>query len=44
MKFIKQTGLFLAAAMITFACSKPGDTVETTDAQEVAEVEESTLS
>lgn len=44
MKFIKQTGLFLAAAMITFACSKPGDTVETTDAQEVAEGEGSTLS
>lgn len=44
MKLIKQSGLFLAAALITFACSKPAETVETTDAQEVAEATGTTLS
>lgn len=43
MKLIKQTGLFLAAAMIMFSCNKPSDTVETTDAQEAAEATGSTL-
>lgn len=43
MKLIKQTGLFLAAAMIMFSCSKPADTVETTEAQEAAEATGSTL-
>lgn len=44
MKTIKQSGLILAAALMTFACSKPADTVEATDAQEVAEAEGTTLS
>ena len=43
MKTTKQLGLFLAAAMLAFACSKPADTVETTDAQEVAQGEGQTL-
>lgn len=43
MKITKQIGLFLAATMIAFACGKPGDTVETTDAQEVAAGEGQTL-
>jgi len=43
MKSIKQTGLFLAAAMIMYSCSKPADTVETTEAQEAAEATGSTL-
>lgn len=43
MKITKQIGLFVAAAMIAFACGKPGDTVETTDAQEVAAGEGQTL-
>ncbi len=43
MKLIKQTGLFLAAAMIMFSCSKPSDTVETSEAQEAAEGTGSTL-
>lgn len=43
MKTTKQLGLFLAAAMLAFACSKPTDTVETTDAQEVAQGEGQTL-
>lgn len=43
MKLIKQTGLFLAAAMIMFSCNKPSDTVETTEAQEAAEATGSTL-
>lgn len=36
MKITKQIGLFVAVAMLAFACGKPGETVETTDAQEVA--------
>lgn len=37
MKLTKQIGLFVAAAMIAFACGAPSNTVETSDAQEVAE-------
>ena len=44
MKTIKQTGLILAAALMTFACSKPADTVEATEAKEVAQTEGITLS
>lgn len=36
MKTTKQIGIFAAAAFLAFACSKPADTVETTEAQEVA--------
>ncbi|GHB25094.1 YceI family protein [Mongoliitalea lutea] len=36
MKLIQKSGLFVAAALLAFACGKPGDTVETTDAQDVA--------
>ncbi len=43
MKITKQIGLFLAASMLAFACGKPGDTVETTEAQEVAAGEGQTL-
>lgn len=43
MKIIKQSGLILAAALMTFACSKPVETVEATEAQEVAQAEGSTL-
>ncbi|MBC6365923.1 YceI family protein [Algoriphagus sp. AK58] len=43
MKITKQIGLFVAASMIAFACGKPGETVETTDAQEVAAGEGQTL-
>lgn len=43
MKLFKQTGLFAAAALITFACSKPAETVETTEAQEVVAAEGQTL-
>jgi polyisoprenoid-binding protein YceI len=43
MKFIKQSGLFLAASMIMFSCSKPAETVETTEAQAAAEATGSTL-
>jgi len=43
MKITKQIGLFIAAAMLTFACGKPGETVETTEAQEVATGEGQTL-
>ncbi|PZX49551.1 YceI-like domain-containing protein [Algoriphagus ratkowskyi] len=43
MKTIKQTGLVLAAALMTFACSKPSDTVEATEAQEVTQSEGTTL-
>jgi len=38
MKLIKLSGLFLSTAMITFACSQPS-TIETSEAQEVTEVE-----
>ena len=44
MKTIKQSGLILAAALMTFACSKPAETVEATEAQEVAAAEGTTLS
>lgn len=43
MKLIKQIGLFAGAAMLAFACGKPGDTVEATDAQEVAAATGDTL-
>lgn len=43
MKTIKQSGLFLAAALMIFACSKPADTVEATEAQEVKAGEGTTL-
>ncbi|MDX5337427.1 MAG: YceI family protein [Cyclobacteriaceae bacterium] len=43
MKTTKQLGLLLATAMLAFACSKPADTVETTEAQEVAQGEGQTL-
>ena len=43
MKTIKQSGLILAAALMTFACSKPAETVEATEAQEVAASEGTTL-
>lgn len=43
MKITKQIGLFVAAAMLAFACGKPGETVETTEAQEVAAGEGQTL-
>lgn len=44
MNLIKSTGLLFAVALIMASCNKPGETVETTDAQEVAEVSGSTLS
>lgn len=44
MKTLKLSGFILAAAMMTFACGKSGDTVETTDAKEVAASEGATLS
>lgn len=44
MKLSNQIGLFMATAMIAVACGGPSNTVETTDAQEVAEVEGKTLS
>ena len=44
MKTIKLSGFILAASMLTFACGKSGETVETTDAQEVAATEGATLS
>ncbi|MHA7129152.1 YceI family protein [Algoriphagus namhaensis] len=43
MKLIKNTGLFAAAALLAFACGGPSETVETTEAQEVAEAEGTTL-
>lgn len=43
MKTIKQSGLILAAALMTFACSKPADTVEATEAQEVSQAVGTTL-
>ncbi|MDF2158529.1 YceI family protein [Algoriphagus sp. CAU 1675] len=44
MKIIKQSTFVLAAALLAYACNKPADTVETTEAQEVAEVTGTTLS
>jgi len=43
MKTIKQTGFILGLALLTFACGKSGETVETTEAQEVAQAEGTTL-
>lgn len=43
MRTIKLSGLFIAAAMIAFSCNKPTETVETTEAQEVAAAEGKTL-
>ncbi|MEB2785042.1 YceI family protein [Algoriphagus persicinus] len=43
MKTITQTGFILAAALMTFACSKPAETVEATEAQEVSQAEGTTL-
>lgn len=43
MKLIKQTGLFLASALLVAACGAPNDTVETSEAQEVAEATGTTL-
>lgn len=44
MRTIKLSGLFIAAAMLTFSCSNPAENVETTEAQEVATAEGKTLS
>lgn len=44
MKTIKISGFILAAAMMTFACGQSGETVETTDAKDVAATEGTTLS
>jgi polyisoprenoid-binding protein YceI len=44
MNSIKSTGLLFAAALFMASCNKPADTVETSEAQEVAEVSGSTLS
>lgn len=43
MNTIKQTGVVLGLALLTFACGKSGETVEATDAQEVAQAEGTTL-
>ncbi len=43
MKLTKQIGLFVAMGMLAIACGKPGDTVEATDAQEVAAATGDTL-
>ncbi|MEB2779885.1 YceI family protein [Algoriphagus sp. C2-6-M1] len=43
MKTITQTGFILAAALMAFACSKPAETVEATEAQEVSQAEGTTL-
>ncbi len=43
MRTIKQTGFILAAALMTFACGQSGETVETSDAKEVATTEGETL-
>ncbi|MFC3415319.1 YceI family protein [Algoriphagus hitonicola] len=43
MKLITQTGLFLASALLIVACGAPNETVETSDAQEVAEATGATL-
>ncbi|MDN3202537.1 YceI family protein [Algoriphagus sediminis] len=44
MKVLKQSGLFVAAAMLVFACGQSTEsTVETSEAQEVAEAEGQTL-
>lgn len=43
MKTLAQSGLLVAAALLTFACGKSTDTVEATEAQEVAQTEGTTL-
>lgn len=43
MKLIKQTGLFIATAMFVIACGGPSNTVETSEAREVAAAEGTTL-
>jgi polyisoprenoid-binding protein YceI len=43
MKRTNQIGLFMAIAMIAFACGGPSNTVETSEAQEVAVAEGQTL-
>jgi polyisoprenoid-binding protein YceI len=43
MKITTQLGLFVAASLLIISCGKPGDTVETTDAQKVAAGEGKTL-
>jgi polyisoprenoid-binding protein YceI len=43
MNLVKRTGLFIAFSFLVLACSKPGETVETSEAQEVAEAEGATL-
>lgn len=44
MKLTRQIGLFVATAMIAFACGAPNETVETSEAQEVAAAAGDTLS
>lgn len=43
MKLLKQTGLFVATALFAFACGAPTETVETSEAQEVAVSQGETL-
>ncbi|GGZ27008.1 hypothetical protein GCM10007049_19730 [Echinicola pacifica] len=43
MKFIKTSGLLLASALLVASCGQKTDTVETSDAQEVAEATGATL-
>ncbi|EAZ79886.1 YceI family protein [Algoriphagus machipongonensis] len=44
MKTIKLTGFLLASALLTFSCNKPSETVETSEAKEVATLEGKSLS
>ncbi|TFV94342.1 YceI family protein [Algoriphagus kandeliae] len=43
MKFIAKSGLFVAATLLMVACGAPSETVETTEAQEVAQATGQTL-
>jgi polyisoprenoid-binding protein YceI len=43
MKLLQKTGLIVAIAFMAVACNKPSDTVETSDAAEVAEASGTTL-
>jgi len=43
MKLLKLSTLFFASALIMYGCGKGGDTVETTDAKDVAEASGSTV-
>ncbi|MBN3583429.1 YceI family protein [Algoriphagus aestuarii] len=43
MKTIKLSGLVVATALLAFSCNKPSETVETTEAQEVAAAEGKSL-